>query len=96
MSPSNEEASEFDGEAPVIPAMHRQGPTAGVQTIGCVLAGFFVLLPALAYFGLLAVLIFDTLFFDDRLFFSLPDDVHAFLIWIYAPVAHFIGPYLQG
>ena len=95
MSSPIEEASEFEGEGPDIPAGHRQGPTAGMQTLGCLLAGLVILLPAVTYFGLLAVLVADTLFFDDRLFFSLPDEVQAFLIWIYAPIAYFIGPYLD-
>lgn len=95
MSPSNQEAPDFDGEVPDIPARHRQGPAAGTQTIGCLLAAFVVVLPALAYLGVLTVLLFDTLFFDDRLFLSLPDDVQAFLIWIYGPVAYLIGPYLR-
>ncbi|HEV7279447.1 MAG TPA: hypothetical protein VGN57_04470 [Pirellulaceae bacterium] len=96
MSQPNEDAPGVDGDRLDIAAIHRQGPAVGTQTIGCLLAGFILLLPALAYFGLLAVLVVDTLSFDDQLFFSLPDDVQSFLIWIYSPIVYFIGPYLQG
>lgn len=95
MSLSNQGDSGFNREDPEVPAIHRQEATAGRQTTGCLLATFVLLLPVLAYFGLLVVLLFDTLFFEDRLFVSLPDDVQAFLIWIYGPVAYLLGPLIS-